>query len=118
MVVKVGGGKTVLVECRESKGRADARAVGWLGDELSRLGISRCILQAESEPAQRTFVKDVIEETARTTALGIASAHTPAHDHQCNGGVEKAVRDVKDRCASCAAPWLDASGRSYRCRVL
>ncbi len=42
-------------------------------------------------------MKDVIEATARTTALGIASAQTPAHDHQSNGHVEKAVRDVKDQ---------------------
>jgi hypothetical protein len=97
LVVKVGGCKAVLAKCVQGKGRADPRAVGWLVDQLRRLGISRCILQADGEPAQRTFVKDVIEETARTTALGIASAHTPAHDHQCNGGVEKAVRDVKDQ---------------------
>ena len=97
LVVKVGGCKAVLARCVQGKGRADPRAVGWLVDQLRRLGISRCILQADGEPAQRTFVKDVIEETARTTALGIASAHTPAHDHQCNGGVEKAVRDVKDQ---------------------
>lgn len=27
--------------------------------------------------------------------MGIAAAHTPAHNHQANGGVEKAVRDLK-----------------------
>jgi hypothetical protein len=97
LVVKVGGCKAVMAKCVLGKGRADPGAVSWLVDQLRRLGISRCILQADGEPAQRTFVKDVIEETARTTALGVASAHTPAHDHQCNGGVEKAVRDVKDQ---------------------
>ena len=97
LVVKVEGCKAVLAKCVQGKGRADPHAVGWLVDQLRRLGLSRCILQADGEPAQRAFVKDVIEETARTTALGIASAHTPAHDHQSNGGVEKAVRDVKDQ---------------------
>jgi hypothetical protein len=97
LVMKVGGYKVVMARCVQGKGRADPHAVGWLVDQLRRLGISRCVLQADGEPAQRTFVKDVLEETARTTSLGIASAHTPAHDHQCNGGVEKAIRDVKDQ---------------------
>ncbi len=66
-------------------------------DQLRRLGIGRCVLQADGEPAQRAFVKDVIEEVCRTSATGVASAHTPAHDHQSNGGVEKAVRDTKDQ---------------------
>jgi hypothetical protein len=104
LVVKVEGCKAVMAKCVKGRGRADPHAAGWLVDQLRRLGLGRCVLQADGEQAQRTFVKDVIEEAARTSALGVASAHTPAHDHQCNGGVEKAVRDVKDhlrvlRCA-------------------
>jgi hypothetical protein len=104
LVVKVEGCKAVMAKCVKGKGRADPLAVGWLVDQLRRLGLGRCVLQADGEPAQRTFVKDVIDEAARTSALGVAAAHTPAHDHQCNGGAEKAVRDVKDhvrvmRCA-------------------
>ena len=53
-------------------------------------------MQADGEPAQRTFVKDVIEEVSRISTMGVAGAHSPAYDHQANGGVEKAVRDVKD----------------------
>ena len=97
LVVKVSGSKVVMARCVKGKGRADPHAVGWMVDQLRRLGLGRCILQADGEPAQRAFVKDVIEEVCRTSSMGVASAHTPAHDHQANGGVEKAVRDVKDQ---------------------
>jgi hypothetical protein len=104
LVVKVSGCKAIMAKCVRGKGRADPLAASWLVDQLRRLGLGRCVLQADGEPAQRTFVKDVLEEAARTSAIGVAAAHTPPHDHQCNGGVEKAVRDVKDhvrvmRCA-------------------
>ena len=62
--------------------------MNWAIDQIRRLGIGRCILQADGEPAQRTFVKDVIDEVCRTSAVGVAPAHTPAHDHQANGAVE------------------------------
>ena len=54
-------------------------------------------MQADGEPAQRGFVNDVIEEACRASTIGVAKAHSPAYDHQANGGVEKAVRDVKDQ---------------------
>ena len=58
--------------------------------------MGQCVLQADGEPAQRAFVKDVIDEACRVSPLGVASAHTPAYDHQANGAAEKAVRGVKD----------------------
>ena len=61
--------------------QADPFAVKWLLDQLRRLGLGRVVLQADGEPAQRSYVKDVIEEAARTSSLGIAAAHTPPHDH-------------------------------------
>ena len=96
LVMKVEGCGAVMARCVKGKGRADPFAVKWLLDQLRRLGLGRVVLQADGEPAQRSYVKDVIEEAARTSSLGIAAAHTPPHDHQSNGGVEKAVRDVKD----------------------
>ena len=97
LVVKVSGCKAVMARCVKGKGRVDPHAVGWLVDQLRRLGQGKCVLQAYGEPAQRTFLKDVLDEVARTCDIGVASAHSPPHDHQCNGGVEKAVRDVKDQ---------------------
>lgn len=70
---------------------------GWHVDQLRRLGLGRCVLQAGGEPAQRGYAKDISEAAARSSASGIAAAHTPPHDHQAEGGVEKAVRDVKDQ---------------------
>jgi hypothetical protein len=96
LVLKVSGTKVVSAKCVSGKGRVDPFAVGWLVDELRRLGLGRCILQADGEPAQRTFVRDVIDEVSRVSTIGVAAAHSPAYDHKANGGVEKAVRDVKD----------------------
>jgi hypothetical protein len=76
LVVKVAGCRAVMARCVKGKGRADPFAVSWLVDQLRRLGLGRCVLQADGEPAQRTFVKDVIDEVARTSALGVAAAHT------------------------------------------
>lgn len=78
LVVKVEGCGAVMARCVRGKGRADPQAVGWLLDQQRRLGIGRCILQADGEPAQRSYAKDVIEEAARSGSLGIASAHAPA----------------------------------------
>ena len=97
MVVKAAGSKAIMARCVIGKGQAEPPAVGWLVDQLRRLGLGRCILQADGEPAQRAFIKDVIEEVCRTSATGVTAAHTPPHDHQANGGVEKAVRDLKDQ---------------------
>ena len=96
LVLKVSGSKVVAARCVSGKGRADPFAVGWLVEELRRLGLGKCVLQADGEPAQRTFVRDVIEEVAKLSTLGVAVSHSPAYDHKSNGGVEKAVRDTKD----------------------
>ena len=45
----------------------------------------------------RLLVREVIEEACRATALGVASAHSPAYDHRANGAVERAIREVKDQ---------------------
>ena len=96
LVLKASGSKTVMARVVQGKGRADPFAVSWVIEQLRRLGVGRCVLQADGEPAQRTFVKDVVEEVCRTSDIGVAPAHSPAYDHQSNGAVEKAVRDVKD----------------------
>ena len=65
----------------------------------------QCALWANGQHAQRAFVKDVIGEVCRTCTMAVAAAQYPAHDHQANGGVEKAVRDVKDQLPRHAARW-------------
>jgi hypothetical protein len=97
LVMKVSGCKVIAAKCVRGKGRADPHATSWLVEQLRRLGLGKFSLQADGEPAQRTFVKDVIEEACRVSNIGVAGAHSPAYDHQANGGVEKAVRDVKDQ---------------------
>lgn len=97
LVVKVSGSKVIMARCVRGKGRADPHAVSWLVEQLRRLGIGRCVLQADGEPAQRTLVREVIEEACRTSDIGVAAQHSPAYDHQCNGAVEKVVRGVKDQ---------------------
>ena len=67
----------------------------WLVAQLRRLGLGKCVLQADGEPAQRAFIKDVIEEANRVSGLGVAGAHSPAYDHRANGDVERAIREVK-----------------------
>ena len=96
LIVHASRSKTVFAVVVTGKGRQDPKAVGWLVEQIRRLGVGQCVLQADGEIAQRTFVKDVIEEACRVSAVGIAPAHSPAYDHQANGAAEKAVRDVKD----------------------
>ena len=96
LVMHASRSKAIFARVVAGKGRQDPGAVGWLIDQVRRLGVGRCVLQADGEPAQRAFVRDVIEEACRTSTVGIAPAHTPAHDHQANGAAEKAIRDLKD----------------------
>ena len=56
------------------------RLVGRPTDQ--RLGVGPCILQADGEHEQRAFVEDVIDEVSRICTIGVAAAHSPAHDHQ------------------------------------
>ena len=97
LTMKARPSKIVAAKCVKGKGRADPSAVPWLVEQLRRLGLARCVLQADGEPAQRTFVKDVIEEAARVSNIGVAQAHSPAYDHKANGDVERAVREVKNQ---------------------
>lgn len=82
LVVKVDGCGVVMAKCVTGKGRADPLAVGWLVDQLRRSGLGRCVPQADGESAQRGYIKDVIEEAARSTTLDVVAAHMPPHDHQ------------------------------------
>lgn len=96
LVARVDRTGAVMARCVAGKGRQDPKAASWLVEQLRRLGLGRCVLQADGEPAQRAFVREVVEEACRSSDLGVAVAHTPAHDHRANGAVEKAVRDIKD----------------------
>jgi hypothetical protein len=80
-----------------STARAEPTRVQSVGTLTSsgNMGVGRCILQADAEPAQRALLKNVVDEVCRTSAIGVAPAHTPAYDHQADGAVEKAVRDLK-----------------------
>ncbi len=73
-----------MARCVLGKGRADPNANSWTVDQLRRLGVGRCVLQADGEPAQRAFAKDVIDEVCRSSAIGVPPAHTPAYDPQAN----------------------------------
>ena len=97
LVLKVSGKGPVMARCVTGKGREDPTAIPWIVAGLRRLGLGRCLLQADGEPAMRLLVREVIEEACRATALGIASAHSPAYDHRANGAVERAIREVKDQ---------------------
>ena len=76
LVMQAGRSKAIMARIVQGKGRADPSAVGWATDQLRRLGVGRCILLADGEPAQRAFVKDVVDEVCRTSAIGVAPAHT------------------------------------------
>ncbi len=81
LVKQASRSKAIMAKIAAGKGCADPGAVGWVIDQIRRLGVGRCILQADCEPAQRAFVKDVIDEVCRTSNIGVAPAHTPAHGH-------------------------------------
>jgi len=89
LVIKARPSRAVASRCVIGKGRADPAAVPWVVAQLRRLGLGRCILQADGEPATRGFVRDIIEDVCRESTMGVAAAHSPARDHQCNGDVEK-----------------------------
>ena len=92
LVVEVSGVKAVMARTVKGKGRADPQAVRWLVEQLRRRGLGRCVLQADGEPAQRGFIKDVVDEACLTCGIGVAGAHSPAYDRQANGAVEKRRR--------------------------
>ena len=97
LVIKARPSRAVASRCVTGKGRDDPVAVPWVVAQLRRLGLGRCVLQADGEPATRTFVKDIIEGVCRESAMGVAGAHSPAHDHKANADVERAVREVKNQ---------------------
>lgn len=97
LVLKVRPSGAVGAKCVTAKGREDPTAAAWIVHQLRRMGAGRCVLQADGEPAMRALVKDVIEEACVASELGIAGAHSPAHDHRANGMIERAVREVKDQ---------------------
>jgi len=97
LVVKARPSRAVASRCVVGKGREDPAAVPWVVAQLRRLGLGRCVLQADGEPATRAFVKDIIEDVCRDSTMGVAGAHSPAHDHKANGDVERAVREVKNQ---------------------
>ena len=54
--------------CMTAKGREDPSAASWVVEQLRRLGVGKCVLQADGEPATRAMVKDVIEEACASSA--------------------------------------------------
>ena len=95
LVLHAKPNRLVAATCVQGKGREDPEAVTWLIAQLRRLGLGRCVLQADGEPAQRGFVKDVIEAAVVVTNLGVAGAQSLVHDHKANGAVERVIREVK-----------------------
>jgi hypothetical protein len=95
LVLKARPSGMIAARIVDGKGRADGGAAAWVVDQLRRLGENRCVLQADGEPAQRTFIREVIEEAVNLTKIGVASAHSAPHDHQSNGDVECAIRELK-----------------------
>ena len=51
----------VIARVVRGKGRLDPTAVQWAVAQLRRLGLGRCILQADGEPSQRVFTHDIIK---------------------------------------------------------
>ncbi len=62
LIMQASRSKAVMAKVVVGKGRVDPGSVGWSIDQIKRPAVGRCILQADGEPAQRAFVKDVIEE--------------------------------------------------------
>ena len=81
LVFKATPSGMVGARCVTAKGREDPSAASWVVEQLRRLGVGKCVLQADGESATRAMVKDVIEEACASSALGVAGAHSPAHDH-------------------------------------
>ncbi len=97
LVLKARPEKVVASRCVIGKGRADPTAVPWVLEQLRRLGLGRCVLQADGELATRSFVKDIIEGVCSESTMGVAAAHSAAYDHKSNGDIERAVREVKNQ---------------------
>jgi hypothetical protein len=95
LVLKAQPSGMIAARIVDGKGRADGSAAAWVVDQLRRLGENRCVLQADGEPAQRTFIREVVEETVNLTNIGVATAHSAPYDHQSNGDVECAIRELK-----------------------
>ena len=68
LVMHASRSKAVMARVVAGKGRQDPSAVAWIIEQVRRLGVGRCVLQADGEPAQRTFIKEVVDEACRTNA--------------------------------------------------
>ena len=95
LVLKAKPSRVVAARCVTAKGREDPTAAAWLVANLQRLGLGRCVLQADGEPATRALVKEVIEQACSIGNLGVSGVHAPAYDHRANGAAERAVQEVK-----------------------
>ena len=111
LVFKATPGGMVGARCVTAKGREDPSAASWVVEQLRRLGVGKRMLQADGEPATRAMVKDVIGEVCASSALGVAGAHSPAHDHRANGMVERAVRELKDQAGVTHCTLNDKAGK-------
>ena len=56
LVLKAAPSKIVVSKVVKGKGREDPDAVPWIMEQLRRLGVGRCVMQADGEPAQRAFI--------------------------------------------------------------
>ena len=97
LLLKAQPSKIVAARCTTGKGRADPEAVPWMIEQLRRPGLARCVMQADGEPAQRTFIKDIIEGAGRVGSTGVAQAHSPAYDHRSNSDLGRAIRELKNQ---------------------
>ena len=51
LVMHASGSKAIFAKVVAGNGRQDPGAVKWLIDQVRRLGVGRCVLQADGEPA-------------------------------------------------------------------
>jgi len=79
-----------------SKG-AELFAVEWLKSCLNETGFKELCLKSDNEPAIMALKNKVKEESR----LKIHLAEAPVEDHQANGFIEVAVREVKRQVRAC-----------------
>ena len=108
LVMKDERSKMVTARVVKAKGK-DPWAIGRLKYDIELLGYKKIVLRSDGEPA----IVALKEAVRRETEVEIVMETTPVDDHQANGVVESAVRQVQGQFRA----MKDALDSRYKTRV-
>ena len=90
MVIKDRKPQIIRARVVPNKG-SNAYAIRRLSDDLSRLGHAKIVFKSDGEPA----IISLNEAVKRESEIDIVLEESPVGEHQANGDIERAIRQVQ-----------------------